>query len=240
MGCRILELMGGCVWVGAAVLAVLFGGALFRKAAAWGGGGTRTFDRNGARWRVRRRAPLFGMRLTVVEADIGFPAFFEATSKSSIRPVTRFGRMVLLPDPKRPRPVRILTTDGAWAALLLEEGLDRVLERLDAWAGRPVRVQLTAGRAAIEVEGMVPASRREELCIYLDRIIAVATGIRKGVKLQGVRERPEEGLCPVCACALEGARVKCVRCATLHHRECWRYVGGCAIFACGARRARTG
>lgn len=39
--------------------------------------------------------------------------------------------------------------------------------------------------------------------------------------------------CPVCADPLEGAaRRDCPRCETPHHRECWDYVGDCAIFGC--------
>ena len=52
--------------------------------------------------------------------------------------------------------------------------------------------------------------------------------------------------CPVCATAIdiavdgsvgyESAReedvVACERCETLHHKECWEYAGGCALFGC--------
>ena len=51
--------------------------------------------------------------------------------------------------------------------------------------------------------------------------------------------------CPVCATAFtiradceEGHRscedcvVTCERCETLHHKECWDYAGGCALFGC--------
>ena len=51
-------------------------------------------------------------------------------------------------------------------------------------------------------------------------------------KLEG-----KEGRCPVCGCNVgknEPAH-SCPRCQTLHHRECWDYSGGCAIFGCSKR-----
>jgi hypothetical protein len=40
------------------------------------------------------------------------------------------------------------------------------------------------------------------------------------------------GTCPVCAWALTDAVVRCDRCRTPHHEECWRYVGQCSAYAC--------
>lgn len=41
--------------------------------------------------------------------------------------------------------------------------------------------------------------------------------------------------CPVCACSIDEEPVICPRCATPHHRECWDYAEGCAIFGCDSR-----
>lgn len=38
--------------------------------------------------------------------------------------------------------------------------------------------------------------------------------------------------CPVCACAVEVAGPRCLRCRAPHHGDCWRYNGGCGIYAC--------
>jgi hypothetical protein len=43
----------------------------------------------------------------------------------------------------------------------------------------------------------------------------------------------DAGLCPVCAASLDAEAVRCVRCESPHHRECWDYVGSCATFGCG-------
>lgn len=42
----------------------------------------------------------------------------------------------------------------------------------------------------------------------------------------------EEGECPVCGCTLTEGIVRCERCDTAHHSDCWAYAGGCAIFGC--------
>lgn len=45
---------------------------------------------------------------------------------------------------------------------------------------------------------------------------------------------PSEGRCLVCGESIHPqAMVKCVRCSTPHHLDCFRYVGQCAVFGCG-------
>lgn len=51
-------------------------------------------------------------------------------------------------------------------------------------------------------------------------------------KMQTAVDMPR---CPVCACTIEEDPVTCPRCATPHHRECWDYAEGCAIFGCDSR-----
>ncbi|HKS16256.1 MAG TPA: RING finger protein [Planctomycetota bacterium] len=46
------------------------------------------------------------------------------------------------------------------------------------------------------------------------------------------------GTCPVCATAVEDDRGLCARCKTPHHKVCWKYLGGCAVFACAGRPRR--
>lgn len=38
--------------------------------------------------------------------------------------------------------------------------------------------------------------------------------------------------CPVCGEPPSGDVVQCPRCGTPHHRDCWEYTGGCALYAC--------
>jgi len=47
-----------------------------------------------------------------------------------------------------------------------------------------------------------------------------------------------EGECQVCGVTLaQGIVVRCGRCATPHHEDCWAYTGECSTFACKERRA---
>lgn len=46
----------------------------------------------------------------------------------------------------------------------------------------------------------------------------------------------KDGECQVCGGTLaQGAVVRCRRCATPHHEECWTYTGECSTFACQER-----
>ncbi len=45
--------------------------------------------------------------------------------------------------------------------------------------------------------------------------------------------------CRVCGEGVSGASVVCARCGTPHHEDCWRYTGGCAIYACLGRQGRS-
>jgi predicted RNA-binding Zn-ribbon protein involved in translation (DUF1610 family) len=45
-----------------------------------------------------------------------------------------------------------------------------------------------------------------------------------------------EGDCPVCGHALGEDAVRCAKCRTPHHKDCWEYLGACATYACGEAR----
>jgi hypothetical protein len=36
----------------------------------------------------------------------------------------------------------------------------------------------------------------------------------------------------VCSCPVETTGPRCLRCRAPHHGDCWRYNGGCGIYAC--------
>lgn len=44
------------------------------------------------------------------------------------------------------------------------------------------------------------------------------------------------GWCGICGEEARERRVACSRCKAPHHRECWGWIGQCAIFGCGSRR----
>ena len=46
----------------------------------------------------------------------------------------------------------------------------------------------------------------------------------------------DETRCPVCGTPLSrGALVRCAKCRSAHHADCWTFNGLCATFACGSR-----
>jgi hypothetical protein len=40
------------------------------------------------------------------------------------------------------------------------------------------------------------------------------------------------GLCPICTTPLAEPMIRCPRCKAPHHRECWEYLGRCAVYGC--------
>lgn len=59
-----------------------------------------------------------------------------------------------------------------------------------------------------------------------------------GVVLEPVTAR-RGSTCPVCGHGIEDGALACPSCRTPHHRECWSYFGGCAIFGCRTRARRS-
>mgnify|MGYP001552141659 CR=1 FL=1 len=43
----------------------------------------------------------------------------------------------------------------------------------------------------------------------------------------------EDAKCPVCSTPIGSDHIECEQCLTPHHSDCWAYIGGCAVFACG-------
>jgi hypothetical protein len=47
---------------------------------------------------------------------------------------------------------------------------------------------------------------------------------------------PKEVVCQICGEAISQESVRCRRCKTPHHADCWEYFGGCSTFGCGEKR----
>jgi hypothetical protein len=46
------------------------------------------------------------------------------------------------------------------------------------------------------------------------------------------------GRCPICAQGLREPLIRCDRCRAPHHRDCWEYLGRCAVFGCDPKPRR--
>ena len=57
--------------------------------------------------------------------------------------------------------------------------------------------------------------------------------------MEGIQAATTRPRCPVCATEINNEQPpqethRCQRCETLHHKDCWDYTGGCAIFGCNS------
>ena len=120
-----------------------------------------------------------------------------------------------------------------------EEAVDsaRRLERL-----RRPSIEITRDTLVARVEQVL---RREEdiLALAATAIDFVGyllmLGPEEGIAWVAAGES-EPALCPVCAWTMTEGVVRCEKCSTPHHDECWRYVGQCSTYACKGRRFLAG
>lgn len=139
---------------------------------------------------------------------------------------------------------RIYATSAPDAVRLLTEGMRRTLEKLAVMgkvraAFRPKLIEISV---AAEDWDTFTARQFVELAVEAARPElgpeAVAANIGDIEWIEDVE--PESPTCQVCATALEDSVVRCRRCRTPHHAECWEYSGICATFSCGCRKAVKG
>jgi hypothetical protein len=81
--------------------------------------------------------------------------------------------------------------------------------------------------------------------VLLEGLIVAASNLfgsldlpeRGTVEVQEVADALSEGSqCEICGTGLAaGLVVRCARCRTPHHRECWEFNGVCSTFACGSK-----
>lgn len=95
----------------------------------------------------------------------------------------------------------------------------------------------------LRVKGWPPDRKELDrwLVVAFQLLDAIPGSDGKGrVRIGVVRTRIDaESVCRVCGASLaEGGLVKCARCATPHHRDCWEFNGRCSTFACGETRSR--
>jgi hypothetical protein len=173
--------------------------------------------------------------VSTLEACAGTAGFLEATSSDSRRVLSRFPRAKESPTYDS---FRIVTTDFEWAHGLLRTGLGSLLRDFRAWAGAPVRVQMTPGRLTVEVEAITGAAESAHLTRFLDRLFDLVHGKDEpgAVTILSTSFDPSRGRCPVCGMPAATPITLCAGCRAPHHADCWAYAGRCGIFGCGTRR----
>jgi len=111
------------------------------------------------------------------------------------------------------------------------------VRRLFARVG--LRIKAEPGRLEIEVRESVDdeAGLRGMLHSASDLVAALLAPDSQGVVLDEFFEE-SGGVCPVCCTRLTEPLVRCGRCRAPHHRECWEYLGRCAVYGCEPKPGR--
>lgn len=147
-----------------------------------------------------------------------------------------FRREFEVGDPEFDERFSVRTSNEAFAREILRPELRGVLRMLHPFGGFVWRLSgagfmLRADvvpRKAIDIDRWLVAAFQ-----LLDAIPGVDEFGK--VRLDAVATRPDlEPRCLICGTALaRGRTVRCARCATPHHEECWTFNGRCSTFACG-------
>ncbi len=114
-----------------------------------------------------------------------------------------------------------------------------------------VRLSITLGANVLRIEAPVVVPDHADLIGFVRQGDSVAravfsalghpVGADAGVRVLDAGPLVlAEGSCRVCGDPIKVPPVLCKRCRTPHHRECWEYFGGCAIFACNTREFVAG
>ena len=133
----------------------------------------------------------------------------------------------------------LATTKEATARSVLTPELRTVLLALERWFPLVLRVtpsgvMLRAKRVLYEMDAM------EKLVNAAFQVVdSLRLPERDGVEMVGERQESlREASCDVCGASLkQGIVVRCARCSTPHHKDCWAFNGKCAVFACGETRS---
>jgi hypothetical protein len=111
----------------------------------------------------------------------------------------------------------------------------RVRAELMLWRETGVSLEAGPGGTFFRVHKNISDSAMQ-LSLFLqsaERLLRALRGAATGVKFL---EEPAGG-CATCRAPLEGSVVRCARCGARQHADCWTYVGGCAVYACGSTRS---
>lgn len=110
------------------------------------------------------------------------------------------------------------------------------------WRGAHVSIEAGPGGVIIFCQRNLVGDRAQ-LDSFLDEAVAVfrhlRTPVTEGIQILSAEEHAGRGECPVCASALDSSLHRCPTCGTPHHRDCWDYFGGCAIYGCARRGGRS-
>lgn len=166
----------------------------------------------GTRLRVRPQGFFFGLRSMFGAEDlqIGDPAFDPEFQIESVS--VQEARRILTPQAKR---------------------------SLIALRSQDVTYDVAVAKVTVQVRRCLPGDLGG-LVSFVDLAVVLLGACRRpetGIQVEAVVEEMTAD-CPVCSTPMDDLSVACAKCATRHHPECWDYLGGCARYACGGKKAR--
>lgn len=96
----------------------------------------------------------------------------------------------------------------------------------------PLRVDLLRHGLVVEWEPLIERyDDRRRILQIAGSLLDLIDGLGVGIVFVSEAIAPI-GVCEVCGTGMSQDLVRCRRCRTPHHRECWSYVGRCTTFGC--------
>jgi hypothetical protein len=126
---------------------------------------------------------------------------------------------------------------------VLSANVQECIERLRRFGEHAdIFVAIGGGQLLIKKRGFLRSAERldEFATVALQLFDGALATSQPGIEWMSGRSGGEiEPHCPVCGEPLKADVVRCVRCRTPHHRECWNYSQACAIYGCGEKKCHT-
>jgi hypothetical protein len=149
---------------------------------------------------------------------------------------------ITLGDPAFDNSFWIESSDPPWARRFLDLGVRGDLLYLAGKLSTRIYLDLGPTGLSLRVPLVLVYSPVElgELVEFARSLLRKARDLAEegGMALELVRVQAGS-VCPVCGHPVAESALPCARCRTPHHADCWKYFGGCAIFACGVRARRS-
>ncbi len=145
----------------------------------------------------------------------------------------------MIGDPEFDSAFMVQCEDRNWARKILTPEVRTAIVNV----ARIERVTLDLGPAGIAMRTWHAfRDEPERLTAFVRAALALGTAINGVIDppvLIGEVSAANPGICLVCGAPVEEEACHCRRCGTIHHMDCWKYIGGCAVFACPGRPGVT-
>jgi hypothetical protein len=166
-----------------------------------------------------------------------------------IAPANIFQRLAYLIGSRRPLSespnfdlqYSIATDNPEQTRRLLTRYVQVQIDRLRYFqGGNDIHVRFRNGLLTVNRRGVIRNDRalRQFVALSLELYEQAIASYGVGIEvLHAASDPAADAVCKVCGDPLDGDEVVfCRVCDTPHHRDCWRYFGGCSVYACGERR----